>query len=86
MVYCRWRDAEGREFPFSPHTLEAHMSGLDFIGPLFMLSKRGLRAYAQARFRGLSPQESLRFMAKNGLTFMALDDVLYTRAGDPVAN
>ncbi len=78
VVYTRWRDDAGNEFPFSPYSRAAHLDGLNFVGTAVSLSPRAHELFQQ--FSG-SIEDRLRDIARYSqtITFLAVDAVTYTR-------
>lgn len=77
VVYTRWRDEEGREFPFSPYDRAAHLGGLNFVGTDVSMSERAFGIYS--RCVG-NVEDCLRTLAEyDDISFLAVDAVTYTR-------
>ena len=77
VVYTRWRNAAGHEFPFSPYDRAAHLGGLNFVGTDVCLSPRAVALYT--KYTG-SVDWCLRELAQHDdITFLGVDAVTYTR-------
>jgi hypothetical protein len=78
VVYTRWRNQDGHEFPFSPYNRAAHVGGLNFVGTDVCLSVPAYDLYKQ--FMNGSVDHALRLIAGySDLTFLGVDAITYTR-------
>lgn len=77
VVYTRWRNEDGHEFPFSPYDRAAHIGGLDFVGTDVALSGRAFSLFSRM---GGSTEFALRQIAHHDdYTFLGIDAITYTR-------
>ncbi len=78
VVYTRWRNEDGKEFPFSPYSRDPHLYGANFVGTDVLFDEEFIQ-YFRYLLTVDSVHGALRELARIGCTFLAVDAVTYTR-------